>query len=194
MGLRGSEKMLRAAMLAAVCCLAVPATAFAASDPDMELFKSKIMSAVAVGYKFAVWTAAVYYIVAVIRFFSEDSDLGAKKHLLSAGVALFISASALPIVEFVLYGFFPQGEYGDIPSGSEAVRLALLVVRRLFTAALNVGIAMCCVYMTVAFLRYMGSENAGSDSKYHIIRAAVGLFLLVIARAAVSFAVFVFAK
>lgn len=169
-------------------CAAPALAAPASSDPDMDLYKEKMGQAFTLAYNVVILLAALYYVSAVIRYFAEDSSDGARKHLLGAGAGLFISVSALPIINLILGGFFPESEgYRSIPDGATAVTLALRVMGRMFTFMLNAGILIATVYIVVAALKYSFSSDSGDNAKSHLIRVMFGLFLLVIARTVIMF-------
>lgn len=164
------------------------------SDPDMDLYKQKMGQAFTFAYKCGVFLAGLYYVSAVIRYFTEDSGDSARKHLIGATCALFIATSALPLVNFILNGFFPTADgYQDMADGTQAITLVFLLLRRMITLMLNIGIAMGVFYLVVAALKYAFSNDSGENAKSHMIRVLFGVFLLVIGRTVLSAFIYWFA-
>lgn len=162
-------------------------TGVGSTDEDFKLYKEKMGKAFTLAYNVGVIMAGLYYVSAVIRYFAEDSGDAARKHLIGAGCALFIAVSALPIVNFVLNGFFPTSAgYQSISDGTTAVKLGVAIFRKMLTLMFDIGIAMGVVYFVVAALKYSFSSDGGTTAKNHLIRVLFGIFLVIIGRTVIN--------
>lgn len=190
-----SSLCFAAVLLFAQCCFAATTTP-SGVDPDMALFAEKMSLAYSYVGKILFLAAALYYISSAIRYFVEDSDDAARKHLLGASLAVFMAASSIPLVRFILSGVFAgqitvSGQSITIASltdGKEAVKLTFQVLRYLITMTLNLGLFLAGVYWIVSALKYVFQEDSTS-SRSHLIRVGIGLFILATARAFIAVAV-----
>ena len=159
------------------------------ADADMDMYKSKMKQAFTLAYHVGIGLAALYYISAVIRYVTEDSADSARKHLIGAGMGLFIAVSSLPIINSVLSNIFGAKGLDSINTAmaDNPVNYAFHIIVRVFCFALYCGMFIDLVYIVVAALKYSFSNDSGDNAKSHLIRCLFGLFLMTTAVSVINF-------
>lgn len=171
--------------------LLLPRAAFAASlqnDPEMVLFREMLGSGFSFVMTVAVALSIIYWIVACVKYIAEDSDDAARKHMLRAASGIFMTVSAKKLIGFILGNYFAGGLDADVPTGKAALQTFMMMLGKSISFVLAVAVVLGGTYWVVMAIKMVSSDNADTSRK-QLLRAAIGLFLIVTARVLLQWAI-----
>lgn len=189
----GSQHITDPAFLATALSAAplLPRAAFAASlqnDPEMVLFREMLGSGFSFVMTVAIALAVIYWIVACVKYIAEDSDDAARKHMLRAASGIFMTVSARKLIGFVLGNYFAGGLDADVPTGQAALKTFMMMLGKSISFVLAVAVVLGGTYWVVMAIKMVSSDNIDTSRK-QLLRAAIGLFLIITARVFLQWAI-----
>lgn len=183
-----------AAAAASAAVILAPAPTGAASlqnDPEMVMFRDMLGQGFSFVMTICVALAIIYWIVACVKYIAEDSDEGARKHILRAAAGIFVTVSARKLISFILGNYFPGGLEADVPTGQAALKAVMIMLGKSITFVLTVAIVLAATYWVVMAIKMVSADNQ-ETARRQLMRAAIGLFLIITARTLLSWALGVF--
>lgn len=174
--------------------LLFPRAVYAASlenDPEMVLFREMLGKGFSFVMTLSIALAVIYWIVACVKYIAEDSDDAARKHILRAASGIFMTVSARKLIEFILGNYFAGGLDADVPTGQEALKVFMMMLGKSVSFVLAIAAVLGGTYWVVMAIKMVSSENADTSRK-QLLRAAIGLFLIITARVFLQWAIKIF--
>lgn len=181
-----------AAAITAVLFAPVPLPAASLqNDPEMVMFREMLGQGFSFIMTICVALAIIYWIVACVKYIAEDSDEGARKHILRAAAGIFVTVSARKLISFIIGNYFVGGLEADVPTGQAALKALMIMLGKSITFVLTVAVILAATYWVVMAIKMVSADNQDVARK-QLMRAAIGLFLIIIARTLLSWAIGVF--